>query len=469
MILRSITPKTVIVGVLLLVIILWGNKMREYSYAQVPLPGETADEYSFAWVGISLIDSGYPTGWSGTGGYKNHDYQRINVDGIYDNHPEKPLFAIDKPWFDHPPLFGLLTGGYAYLKGVRNFEDASVIIIRRPMLKVALITSILLFVLTAVLYSVYHGLFAVLLYNVIPTEIISSRLALSENLIIPLFLLALLLAHLATRSNKIFYWHLACMVVFLSLLVKLSALAIPISLSLIILSSGSANRYYYLKTLILSVFFGLSIFVLFGAVYDFGTFVSVIKANSARFFGAGSEIIYQTLTQPKITNLKYLTDGWIVLGWISFLLVALGLWKNKSDKVIFLAGISYFAIFMVFGSEPYGWYRFPLYPFFIISIVRLFEHFWHNGNIFVFFIATMLPIGTAVHRLIGVVDFQDYVTIFRIVTLIFFGLSVLQIVGKKKFTPILSKAAMLSILVFAVWVSVKLIYFYSVDRWYFVT
>jgi len=39
---------------------------------------------------------------------------------------------INYPWFDHPPLMGLLTGGWAYLKGARIFEDTTTSIIRKP-------------------------------------------------------------------------------------------------------------------------------------------------------------------------------------------------------------------------------------------------------------------------------------------------------------------------------------------------
>ena len=171
-----------------------GNGLREYSYSEVPNPGETNDEYSFAWLGMSLLSDGYPIAWSGIPGYKTTDYKRINVDGIFDDRPEKPDFPINSPWFDHPPLFGLVTGGYAYFKGIRDFADASVIIIRRPMLKIAALTSFLIFILGWKLLGWVKGLLASLLYSTIPLVVISSRLALAENGYIPLFLLSAIFA-----------------------------------------------------------------------------------------------------------------------------------------------------------------------------------------------------------------------------------------------------------------------------------
>jgi hypothetical protein len=191
---KKVELKNLLIVLSLVGVLFIGNKLREYSYSEVPNPGETNDEYSFAWLGISLIQEGRPIAWSGIPGYKTTDYRRINVDGIFGGRPEKPDFPINSPWFDHPPLFGLLIGGYAYTKGVNNFEDASVIIIRRPMLKIAAVSSILVFILGWKLYGLSSGFLASLLYSTIPLIVISSRLALSENGYIPLFLLSAIFA-----------------------------------------------------------------------------------------------------------------------------------------------------------------------------------------------------------------------------------------------------------------------------------
>src|SRR5512137_2234014 len=95
---------------LLFAIVLLGNALREFSYAQVPNPGETRDEYSFGWLGLSLIIDKYPIAWSGISAYKTSDLVRINVDHIFDSNPNQSLFPINKPWFDHPPGFGLFVG-----------------------------------------------------------------------------------------------------------------------------------------------------------------------------------------------------------------------------------------------------------------------------------------------------------------------------------------------------------------------
>lgn len=117
---KEIKKNKVVFSLLILIFILiLGNNLREYQYASVPMPGETADEYSFGWLGISLIKDKYPVAWSGIGAYKTHDHQRINVDNLFDKDPERPLFPINKPWFDHPPLFALLLFAFS-LKEFKN-------------------------------------------------------------------------------------------------------------------------------------------------------------------------------------------------------------------------------------------------------------------------------------------------------------------------------------------------------------
>ena len=294
--------KTVISFLVLMGILLLGNKLRELNYASVPLPGETADEYSFGWLGISLIDKKYPIAWSGIPAYTYHDYQKINVDGIFDRDPGRALFSIDKPWFDHPPLFGLVTGGYAYFKGVREFKDASVIILRRPMLKIALITTLLIFILGTRLYGRFVGILAALLYSAIPTTVISSRLALAENGLIPLFLGALVFADFYLEKKNIVFWYCASLVAALSVLFKLSGISIFIYLLLIALKFGGKSTKKLLIFLILFVFLAITLYVIYGVYFDWSTFVNVLIANSQRFYGSSAEVFFPAVAHPKITT-----------------------------------------------------------------------------------------------------------------------------------------------------------------------
>lgn len=459
----------ILVLILFLGILFLGNRLREFSYASVPNPGEVADEYSFGWLGLSLLKEGYPVAWSGLPAYQDHDFQKINVDGIFDVQPDRPAFSIDKPWFDHPPLFGLITGGYAYLKGAREYVDASVILLRRPLLKISLITTVLIFLLASRWFNSTTALLASLLYSVIPTTVISSRLALAENGYVPLFLGSLYLADIYISKKKNVYWIMAVLAASGALLFKLSAVAILITLFFIALVFGKRKKKNLLKTVIIGLGVSLLAFGLYGAFYDWQTFVNVIFANTQRFYGAGAEIFLQAVAQSRFTTTKFLTDGWVLAGWISLFVLAHAGWKKERGvTIITLATLSYFVTFILFGGESYGWYKIPFYPFLVMSLAVLLKRLYEKPNLFIFSALLLLPFGSSVHRLLGIHQFQQYaiyLRIFSLVLLFLFGISLTQ--NKKKL--LWQRIFILLSTILVIWLSIRLVFFYTIDQWYFVT
>lgn len=113
--------------------------VRKRNYAEIPIPGQSVDEYSYSWVGMSLIETGVPVGISGLKGYPNQIDKYINVNRFMQFIPSDPL-AINYPWMDHPPLLGLITGGYAYSQGARVFEDSVTVFIRKPIILISSIS-----------------------------------------------------------------------------------------------------------------------------------------------------------------------------------------------------------------------------------------------------------------------------------------------------------------------------------------
>mgnify|MGYP001565998181 CR=1 FL=1 len=454
---------------ILLVIILLGNYLREFNYGLVPHPGEIADEYSYGWAGLSLIKDKYPISWSSLNSYKTTEDKKINVDEIYDKDPQRPPFPIVKPWFDHPPLLGLTTGGYAYLKGVREYQDASVAILRRPMLKIAILTTILIFILGWRLYSPGVGLLSALLYSTIPTTLISSRLALMENVIIPLFLGSLIFADLYIKHKKKLYWLIALVFCSVAMLFKLSAVAIGISLILIALYAGKKGKRFLVTSSVFAIIMPLLIFIIYGAYYDWNVFVDTLAKNSQRFYGAGAEIFLSAVAGSRFTTTKFLTDGWIILGWISLFSVSLSEWnKTKGGTILTIAALSYLVVFILFGSESYGWYKFPFFPFIILATSKLLVNLFETQNLFTFVGLLLLPFGSQVHRLLGIMEFQKYAHLLRYFSIIVLGLFGLNLVWNKKLV-LLNKIFMVTILGFVVWLSVKEILYLNTDRWYFVT
>src|SRR3990167_2924109 len=112
--------KKFLIGLCLVLIVVLGYILRRNNYASVPLPGQSTDEYSNAWVGLSLIRLGVPVGISGLVGIRDYPTY-INPDRILSSTVPGGALPISYPWFDHPPMMGKFSGTFAYLRGVRNF------------------------------------------------------------------------------------------------------------------------------------------------------------------------------------------------------------------------------------------------------------------------------------------------------------------------------------------------------------
>lgn len=461
--------KNWLVYLLLFAIILLGNKLRTFSYAAVPHAGEVADEYAWGWLGLSLIINKYPESWS-LNSYQDMVYKKINVDFIYDKNPETKSFAIIKPSFDNPPLFGLITGGYAYLKGIRDFEQASVAILRRPMLKIALISTVLIFILASRFYGYGVGLLSAALYSVIPTMVISSRLALIENGYTPLFLAGLILADIYFKKRKKLIWILAVFLASLAILFKLSAISICLTLFILALFYGSKDKKFLTYSVVAGITFALVTFIIYGALIDWPVFVSTFLQNSQRFYGAGSEILLQIITQSRITTNRFFTDGWIAFGWISLMLVTFTEWKKtKGGVYLTVSVLTYLTILIVFGGESYGWYKYPLFPFLAIAIARIIQKIFESPNLLILITLALLPFGSSVHRLVGFVEFQKYSIFLKLFSIFVFLFFTLSIFLKKKISLKIQRILLVIVIAFLFWLSIKEIFYYTIDKWYFVT
>lgn len=473
------TPSNTVVLIGLLFILFLGNFLRFKNYDVVPHPGETTDEYGFAWAGLSLIKEGVPESWSGVESvttaegsaaipYKNLEKVKINVDNIYDKEPSRPPFSIAKPWFDKPPGFALFIGGYSYLKGAREYVQTGVGIIRRPMVRLAVLTTLLLFILALRLFNKWVGLLSALLYSVIPTAVISSRLAMAENGYVPIFLGALIFIDCYLKKKKDVYLVLATSLSALAILFKLSGISILLSLLLVLAVYGPKRKKAetLLKTFLIGIS-GLVLFFIYGAFIDWKVFIDVFNAQSNLFYGAGADIFYSLLTRNRIVD--FFTDGWMLLAWICAFAIGFTEWRKKRGTTIIIISLfSYLIVFLFFGSEPYGWYRFPFIPFLIIALSRFIERLYLKPNLFVIFSLFILPLGVSLHRIFGLIGFQNYVGLYR-----FLLLFVLSVFGLDLLLPERFDWAKRLILVFLLTLSivfaVREFYLHTYETWFYIT
>ena len=347
--------KRIIIIISLFIILATGFVLRKNNYQFVPFPGESLDEYSNAWMGLSLIRLGVPVGISGLSGYSQSAPKYINVDRIFQGEARGVPMAISYPWFDHPPLMGLVSGGFAYLQHARIFEDATINLIRKPMLVLGAITIFLVFWLALEIFDLKTALVAAALYATSPVVVVSSRMVQAENGMIVFALMALIL--LKKWPKKV--W-MAGLVAGIGILFKLSGIFILIAG--LFLGGG---WQFIITTAIIASGFGI-----YGLVLDAKTFFNIFFSNVDRAYGIGFHALYELFTSTKITGTKFLTDGWPLVGWLG-LSAALANQEIKRYKWVVVPLLSYLAVYLLQGSEAYGWYRIPFMPFLFILAAAL--------------------------------------------------------------------------------------------------
>ncbi|MGV2388912.1 MAG UNVERIFIED_CONTAM: glycosyltransferase family 39 protein [Microcystis novacekii LVE1205-3] len=110
------------------------------------------------------------------------------------------------PWFDHPPLFGLIVGMTAILSGAKEFFDCSLTVIRIPSLVFGTLSIFLLYLLALRLTNTRVAIITSLIFATNPNTVFLSRLAVSENLLLCLSLaVALLFLQYSEKSQKSIY------------------------------------------------------------------------------------------------------------------------------------------------------------------------------------------------------------------------------------------------------------------------
>ena len=120
---------------LVALILALGLFLRLHDYTQAPKLADNQDELAWTWAGLSLLEDHSPTSWSYLLAYP-HVFAIPEPDN-------GQLLPGVHPWLDHPPLFAVLMGGYAWLAGERHFQDVSVAVIRLPVIMLSLLTLLL--------------------------------------------------------------------------------------------------------------------------------------------------------------------------------------------------------------------------------------------------------------------------------------------------------------------------------------
>ena len=239
--------------ILLLGILLLGFNLRMHNINTWPRKGATFDEYAWTWLGINLIQEHVPVSWS------PHPQYKDARDVIY----QQTHFRIVKPFLEHPPLFGLIAGGFALSTGVKNMYTLDINNIRGLSLLLGMMSLVFMYLFVLEVYSKRLAVLASLLYATIPTVVIGSRIVQNENFFIPFWLFSLYLLSKYLHSKRVLYRNLAIFICSILILAKIPWIAGSISLLGILLFY---KKYKDAGYVLLGIGAALAAYLLYGTV-----------------------------------------------------------------------------------------------------------------------------------------------------------------------------------------------------------
>lgn len=325
--------------------------LRFNDFSTAPPITDNGDELDWSWQGLGLITRGVPYGWSNLRVYANPVHTTVNG---------KP-FEVVHPFLDHPPIFGLLVGGAAWLQGARQLTDVTAQMIRPVPILASIVALCLAYLLGRRVLGAGPAILGTLLLATAPAAVLVQRQVEAEALLAPLLLGALLLVPV-TRDHPPRRARLAGLLACCALapMVKVSGVAVAGVTAAVLLSAG---RWRLAGAALTAGLVGTAAFFAYGALFDWNLFLRVIAGLEANRYGVLG--VYQFISAPAgpAGANQQLRDGWWLLGWLALVLVT----AFSGDRRMDLIGwpiLGYAVVIMLLAEHVsyYGWFRLTVYP-----------------------------------------------------------------------------------------------------------
>jgi hypothetical protein len=335
---------------------------RSVHYAEYPLFG--GDELHNSWAGFNLLHEGKPRSWSRHGVYKDR----------------KPLrffsrsFPIVESAFDHPPLLPIVAGGSATLLGASNMFECTPERIRPPMVLLGSASVVLLFFLARRLFGFRAAFLAGLFMAVSPLVVLDSRLVKEEGLVQFLWLAGALLYLKASEKRSTPRLDYLCGAVLgLAALTKVHGIALGGAFAAAAIATPAANWPRAFRILGTSAAVA-ALYPLYGLLIDAEAYLAVVTWLSSSYPVMGEDLTQKFLILPRFILEPMasagipLIDGFILLGWISILLL-----RRSLPVVIPLCAYLLALMATIHSSNLFGYYVIPILPFLCLAAGRLMD------------------------------------------------------------------------------------------------
>lgn len=408
-----------IIPILVIAFIIYISQIRHLGYESIPSVG-ILDEYSWVWQGISIRKEGVPVGWSifyGIDPDKNNiglvqDFSiRINNKKIalnnFNEFP-KPTIAVKEldyglgirqvtfvfPFFDHPPLGGLLMS-LGVPATARTFTDISLKNTRFMSLIMAIIVSILIYILAYQLtLSPFISTLAVVIYSTVPSYLLASRFALLENMLAPFALLQIVFLIAANhykpaKKLSLTFLTLSAITAGLMVLVKESGAGFIIG-SIILLLIWRFNFKLVALFFIFPTVTIITTYLFWALKFSPEVFFQILQLQSNRGF-IGSLNLLSNLPSLRFENFPL--DGWWIWGFISFALI--GLKEGRKYAPILIPSFCHLLLVLFLGSSNYPWYYLSLIPFLAIFTALGIKSIYKSPNFALIFSFILIPLSSS--------------------------------------------------------------------------
>lgn len=331
-------------------ILVIATALRFHDYTAAPLLSDNQDELGWAWSGLTLITKHVPYSWSYLPSYT----------GVTNLVANGYTYPIVHPWLDHPPLFSLVVGGYAWLMGARELTDVTPGMIRPVAVVLSTLTIVLLYVLGRRLIGQVPAMIGAFILASAPVAVLLGREVESEALLTPLLLLAMLLVHQVLAGDRR-RWTVAALVLVCAAatLTKVPGLAVGVIAATVLLASG---RWRPAILAAAGGIAGLGIYAAYGALIDWHQFLLVLHDQEIRRHGVMAA--YEFIAAPSGIG-HSIRDGWWVLGWIGIGALMAGR-TVPTRRLVAWGAVIFSTAILVLADERViprdGWYRIPVYP-----------------------------------------------------------------------------------------------------------
>ncbi len=403
---------------LIFLVIFLGIFLRLHNYTQYPPRGASSDEYTYTFLGMSLLQKGVPTSWSYFDPYpiygQRHD---ITIDNI--------LFPIVTPYFDHPPLNGLLVGGWALINGEDTFQKVTIGTIRQVPIALWTISAVLLYLIGIRLYSKKTVLWGLLIYATGTLYVMETRTVFAENLLTPLLLSSILLFLRFKKKMQLKHVLLLSLLGGLSFWAKELGVSVFLSIVLLMILEKIRLKLIFAYSVLCILF--ISSYALYGYYYNWDLFASIISIQSLRELGPN--VLNILFFNPIIVNEVYF-DGWYLLGFVSFFASFSDI---KKHQFLLIPAFTYFfmMIFSLTQHGEMGWYMIPLFPFFSLLTANLISESVNKGSGYI--VTACVFIGLFVIRYYYEAKFGLPPIIFRFLLITLFGPIAIFIILRQNF------------------------------------